>query len=211
MTVRSLNGLARTLWLRGGDAALVEAEQTQQRAIDLAKTIDGATSASVAMGTDMLGCIARDRGQLDRAIEFFRQSLAIWNKLRSPPPNNVAAEMLLLSDALTRAGKPDEAVSLAEQALATRTKLFPPGHSSIAAAQSIVGFAYAGAGQFDKAEPLMLESFKTLEAGSLLGRRLPRDAAGRLVFLYEKWGKPQQAQQWRQRRDILSGPTSRPS
>jgi hypothetical protein len=119
--------------------------------------------------------------------------------------------MLLLADSLTRAGKAADAVPLAERALEIRKKMFPPGHSSIAAATNILGFAYAGTGDFAKAEPLMLESFKTLEAGSLLGRRLPRDAAGRLVILYEQWGKPAAAEQWRQRRANLSTPTTQPA
>ncbi|MBC8106129.1 MAG: tetratricopeptide repeat protein, partial [Anaerolineae bacterium] len=143
MKVRSLSGLATTLWLRGTSESLNEAESLQTRAIEIAKKIDGPQSASVAQGLDRLACIARDRGQLDRAIELFRQSLAMWNAMPNPAKPNVAAEMLLLSDSLTRAGQASEAIPLAEQALEMRKTLFPSGHSSIAAAQSILGFAYA--------------------------------------------------------------------
>ncbi|CAN5632745.1 hypothetical protein BH09PLA1_BH09PLA1_06390 [soil metagenome] len=210
MTVRSLNGLARTLWLRGGDS-LSEAEAMQKRAVEIAAKIDGPQSASVALGTDLLGCIARDRGELDRAIELFRQALAMRTALTSASHPDSAAEMLQLSDSLTRAGKAAEAIPLAERALAIRQKVFPPGHAGIAAAESILGFALAGAGEFGKAEPMMLESFKTMQSGSMLGRRLPCDAAGRVIILYEKWGKVDEAKQWRDRRAGLSSPTSRPS
>jgi hypothetical protein len=119
--------------------------------------------------------------------------------------------MSQLADALTRAGQtPQEAVTLATNALEIRRKMFGPTHWAVFNTTSVLGGALAAAGNFDQAEPLLLEGYKGLEAGSVLGKRPRIDAAGRLVALYEKWGKPEKAEEWRHTREKLASPTTRP-
>jgi len=207
MVVTSTSALARTLWLRGGNS-LVEAADVQSRALELAKAVDGDNSASVAVATDMLACISRDRGEYDRAIELFRAALAVRRQLVSGDHPDVAAAMSQLADALNRAGKsPGEAVELASAALAIRKKVFPEGHWTIWNTTSILGAATAAAGKLDLAEPLMLQAFEGLKAGSSLGKRPRFDAADRLAKLYEKMGKMDEAGRWRQARDELATAT----
>ena len=206
MIVTSTSALSRTLWLRGGDS-LTEADKLQNQAVAMATQLDGAQSASVAVATDLLACIARDRGQLDEAIELFRKALAIRKATLPTDHPDVATEMSQLADALSRAGKsPEEAIELAEAALAIRKKVFPAGHWAIWNTTSVLGGAYTAAGQFDKAEPLLKEAYDGLQAGSVLGKRPRLDAVERLIRLYEKWGKPQDADRWKQARDALARP-----
>jgi len=206
-TVQSINGLARTLWLRGGQS-LNEAEELQTRAVELAGAVDGKSSLTVAQGIDLLACIARDRGKLQQAVEMFRAVLAMRGQLQPTGHPDTAAAMSQLADALTRAGDPQEAIPLAENALDIRKKILPPGNWAIWNTTSVLGGAYAGAGKFEQAEPLLKQSFDGLATGSVLGKRTQRDAADRLVTLYEKWGRPEQAVQWRQKRDQLAQATS---
>jgi serine/threonine protein kinase len=203
--VQSLQALARSLWLRGGNAALDEARQLQSRGIELATQLDGKQSVTVASGMDILANIERDRGQLDRAVELFRQVLALRQSAQSAEHPDTAGAMNQLADALTRAGQAPEAVELARRALEIRRKVFPAGHWSIWSATSVLGGAYAGLGDFTQAEPLLLEAQKGLEDGEVRRRRPRVDAAGRLVTLYEKWGKPAEAQKWRQQVAQLTG------
>jgi len=201
----SLSNLARTLWLRGAAGQLEEAETLQTQAVALCKSIDGAQSAPVAQALDLLACIARDRGDSARSIDLFRQALAIKKATQTADHPDVAASMSQLADALTRAGQSaPEAIELAQSALDIRKRAYPAGNWAIWSTTSVLGGAYAAAGQFDKAEPLLLDSYKGLEGGSVLGKRPLLEAASRLVNLYEKWGKTEQAQQWRQKKAQLS-------
>jgi serine/threonine protein kinase/tetratricopeptide (TPR) repeat protein len=208
-TVQSINGLARTLWLRGGETALAEAETLQTRGVELAREVEGPKSLTAAVGVDRLACIALDRGNTDEAVEQFREVLALRREVQSDQHPDTAAAMSLLADAIVKqGGEPDEAIQLAQSALAIRKQVYPPGNWAIWNTTSVLGGAYAAAGKFDQAEPLLLESFDGLKAGSVLGKRTQRDAAGRLVALYEKWGRQEQAGQWRQKLYQLAQATS---
>jgi tetratricopeptide (TPR) repeat protein len=210
-TILSMSGLARTLWLRGTPAALDEASALQSRAMQFASDVDGAQSVAVAQGQDLLACIARDRGRLDEAVDLFRKALATRSAVQGAEHPDTAAEMSQLADALTRSGKPQEAVDLARKALDIRKRVYPAGHAYIWSTTSVLGGALAGAGQFDQAEPLLLDAYKGLSSGRISGKRPQRDSAGRLVLLYEKWGKADQAEQWRKQLAALPSPASQPS
>jgi eukaryotic-like serine/threonine-protein kinase len=68
------------------------------------------------------------------------------------------------------------------------------------AAKSMLGEALAGQKKYEAAEPLLLEGHRGLKdrAGLIpqTSPQLPR-AGGRLVHLYEAWGKPAEAAKWR--------------
>ena len=110
-----MNALARTLWLRGSPDALDEAQKLQSRALELARTIEGKQSPTIARSLDLLACIVRDRGQLDEAIALFRQALAMRSAIQSPDHPETAGEMSQLADALARAGQAPEAIDLAKR------------------------------------------------------------------------------------------------
>jgi Tfp pilus assembly protein PilF len=209
---RSLGQLARTLWLRGDAPALEEAERLQTRAVELARAGEGPRSFAAAHELDLLAAIVRDRGNLNRAVELFREALSIRKEINPPDHPDVGTGMSNLADALTRADHqpPQEAIDLAAEALNVRRRAHGADHWRTWATASILGGAYGAAGQFDKAEPLLLEAYKGLENGSNQGSRPKRDAAARLVALYEKWGKPDEAGKWRQRA-TPSLPTTAPA
>ena len=79
-----------------------------------------------------------------------------------------------------------------------------PGDWATAEARSLLGEALAGQGEFSAAEPLLLDAQKALterrDKIPPLDRDVTfRDAAERLVRLYEAWGKPEKAEEWRKR------------
>ena len=207
--VRSLNALARTLWLRGGPEALREAQAVQTRALELAKAVDGERGVTYLHGLNQLAAITRDSGRLDEAIDLFRKEVELRAASQGPASSDTAAAQSSLADALTRAGKAAEAIELARQALETRKRVFPSGHWAVWSTTSVLGAAYAAAGEYDKAEPLLLDAYQGLEAASGSGRRPRVDAAGRLVTLYDKSGKAEQAAKWREQIALLTKPAEK--
>ena len=195
--VQSMNALARTLWLKNDARSLEEAQSIQTRALELAHAIDGDKSLDIAQGIDLLGCIARDRGDLPRAIELFREALRMRTDLQKADHPATAGAMAQLADALTRAGQTGEAVDLATRALEIRKAKLQPGDWTLANTASILGGALTAAGDYAKAEPLLLEAQQTLKGSAALAGRPRREVNERLVTLYEKWGKPAEAEKWR--------------
>jgi tetratricopeptide (TPR) repeat protein len=209
--IQSMNGLARTLWLKRDARSLEEAHSLQSRAVELAHAIDGDKSLELAQGTDLLGCIARDRGDLPRAIELFRDVLRMRTEIQKVDHPQTAGAMAQLADSLTRAGQPSEAIELATRELEIRRAKLQPGDWALGHTASILGGALTAAGQFDKAEPLLLEAQQTLKSSAVLGGRPRREATERLVTLYEKWGRPDDAGKWRGELGRLSGVSTLPA
>ena len=67
---------------------------------------------------------------------------------------------------------------------------------------TVLGACLVGQQKYAEAEPLLLRGYEGLQHAdtiptSLRSKRL-NQAQGRLVRLYEAWGKPDQASRWRQ-------------
>ena len=82
--------------------------------------------------------------------------------------------------------------------LAMRQKDLPDGHWLISEAESLLGSAVAGRGRFAEAEPLLLEGFAGMRGDPQTPGEYKRQARGRIVQLYESWGKPTEAAAWRE-------------
>lgn len=81
--------------------------------------------------------------------------------------------------------------------LKTRERIFPPGHWRIAQTQSLLGASLMAQARYAEAEPMMVAAAAGLEP--LQGQQGREHVANRarLVTLYEKLGRPQQADTYR--------------
>ncbi len=64
---------------------------------------------------------------------------------------------------------------------------------------SVLGAALTGLGRYDEAEPLLLQSYPDILEDRGPEHRRTREAARRIVALYDAWGKPDLAAEWRAR------------
>ena len=71
----------------------------------------------------------------------------------------------------------------------------PKDHWQVAMAMNVEGAALAGLGQYEKAESLLLSSLPKLHGSPLPG--LEKTGRARLAALYNQWGKPDKAGQYR--------------
>jgi hypothetical protein len=96
---------------------------------------------------------------------------------------------------LHRAG---EAEPLFRECLRLRQESLPPGHWLIASAESILGECLTAERRYAEAEALLLRSRASLEAErKSSGDPRVVQATERLVALYDAWGKPDKAAEWR--------------
>jgi serine/threonine protein kinase/tetratricopeptide (TPR) repeat protein len=83
------------------------------------------------------------------------------------------------------------------ESLAIRRRVYPAGHYLISSAENILGEHFAIARKFDQAEPLLLASEKALVAARGEAAPIVQDARGRIVRMYEAWGRADEAARWR--------------
>jgi hypothetical protein len=69
--------------------------------------------------------------------------------------------------------------------------------ASPAAAKSAYGECLVALGMYERAEPLLLESCETITTRPCGYQLSSRDAHRRLTALYESWGKPEKAAEYR--------------
>ena len=117
-----------------------------------------------------------------------------------------------LGRVLVAQNNPTEAEPLLREALEETLKTSPDSAEAYDV-RSLLGAALLEQKLFEAAEPLLLEGYEGLRrlgpnAGGNGMRMVPdtREAAERLVQLYEAWGKPAQAAAWKQTLEALPKP-----
>jgi len=108
-----------------------------------------------------------------------------------------ALSLVLLGELLNEQGRFREARPYLEEGLEIQRTLLPPQHSLIAGAECDLGDSLRGLLQYEAAEPLLVRGCSGVLASSLATKGEKRMAVERVVALYEAWGKPEQAAEWR--------------
>ena len=145
----------------------------------------------------------------NQAISFYRQNrfaeaqtkvdetLKIYLESFGVHYDNYPTALITKGLILNKTGKAKEGETILREAVKLRTESLPKDHFWVAVANDALGECLTTQKRFAEAEPLLVESYGVLN--SRLGTRDPRttEALGRPVALYELWGKPAQAEQYR--------------
>ncbi len=71
--------------------------------------------------------------------------------------------------------------------------------------ESIIGACLTAAGRYEEAEPLLVRSYSLLRAELGETHRFTLDALQRIIDLYEAWGRPEQAAEYRAKEPVPQG------
>jgi serine/threonine protein kinase len=136
------------------------------------------------------------RGQYAEAQSRITETEKIYLEGYGPGYDHYPTVLIIKGLILDKTGKSHEGERILREALKLRVESLPGEHFWIALAKDALGECLTTQRRFDEAEPLLLESYSTLDAR--LGRHDPRtvEAIVRLVSLYQAWGKPEQAAQY---------------
>jgi tetratricopeptide (TPR) repeat protein len=103
--------------------------------------------------------------------------------------------LAMLGVSLLKQGRPAEAEPVLRETLDLRVKELPD-HWWRRSAESLLGEALSAQGKYAEAEPLLLSGYERMEPlPENLARK--REALERVVRLYEAWGKPDKAAEWK--------------
>ena len=124
----------------------------------------------------------------------------------------VARTLAQLGTCLLEQGESAEAEPILRRGLAILEAKTPGGWPCFHT-RNLLGGSLLGQGKYAEAEPLLLAGYRGMKAREPLipprSRVRLAEAAGRIVALYDAWGKPAEAAAWRARLGLRPGPTSR--
>jgi tetratricopeptide (TPR) repeat protein len=129
-----------------------------------------------------------------------RDSLAVRRKTATPDSPLLAHELAGLGRNLLVQNKGSDAEPLLRECLAIRGQAAPDDWPHFDA-MSLLGAALLGQSRYFEAEPLIVPGYEGMKERqakiAVLDRSRLRDAAQRVVRLYEDWGKAEQAAMWK--------------
>jgi serine/threonine protein kinase/Tfp pilus assembly protein PilF len=190
---QTMNNLAAVLQ---GRREFGGAEPLFREALALRRKHLGDEHPVVATSLANLAVCLQLKGDLAGAEQLFREALALNRKLRGERDPTIALNLSGLADLLLRKGDPAAAEPLLRESLAILAETLPE-HRRRFDAMSLLGAALANQAKYAEAEPLLLESYAGLKRLPRIPQKPVRNALGRLIKLYEAWGKPDEAAKWR--------------
>ena len=174
-----------------------EAEQLLRQALAMNRKLLGNDHPEVSTNLNNLALLLRDKGDYDQAIALFREVMELDRKNLGEEHPYVATRMINLAAALGRKGDAQSAEDLFRQAIEIQRKSFPERSWQISTTRLLLGACLQEQKRYGEAEPLMLEAFPVIKDTFGLGHPRTQAAVKRLVSLYEAWGKPDQAAQYK--------------
>jgi len=199
----TLNNLGGIRYAQGDFHA---AEPLLREALDIRRAAFGPEHPDVAASLNGLGAVLAELGDLPTAEELLREAVAIQRSLWPQGHPTLAGTLTVFGGVLTRAGKAAEAEPLLREALGIRQQAMPAGHWLIANTSSALGACLTTLQRFEEAEPLLLDGYAALQAQRGPRDQRTRQTLDRLIALYEAWGKPERAAEYRALRDAPASP-----
>jgi eukaryotic-like serine/threonine-protein kinase len=221
---RSLEGLRRTVGADHPDAlmavynlgSLAEAQErwTESEAY-YAEAVAGGERVLGADHPDTLGSMlalawARwSQGRREEARTMTRETLTRCRRALPQQHPTTAEALVNLGTMLNEQLRFREARPLLEEGLETRRTSLPPQHWRVAQAESHLGESLRGLRQYAAAEPLLVRGCTGVLGSTEPSERAKRMAVERVVALYEAWGKPEKAKEWRAKLEPQASPEGR--
>jgi hypothetical protein len=177
----------------------------QQAAAGLEKLKFTHSQAGRIIG-DLCDCLERLK-QPAQADDWRRKWLAAAKEKNGPESAAYAEELQNQGGDLLQRKRYADAESLLRECLDIRRKTQPEAWTTYYA-QSLLGGALLGQEKYAEAEPALVQGYEGLKAResqipTLLARHRVAEAGRRIVQLYEAWGRPEKAAEWRVK---LAGP-----
>lgn len=195
-TLVTLDLFARTLGnLHQDDRAIPLSRTVAERAL---KTL-GERHSTTLIYQNNLAQALRKAGQLDEAEPIYRRIIEIRRETEGSDSQAFLIARSNLGLLLLQRNTPADALPLFQESLEGFRKILPPEHWMLGVALLNLGRCQTALGDYSAAERTLLDAHALLEKkmGATHGRT--RQVKAALAELYEAWGKPERAEEWRVR------------
>lgn len=174
---------------------LSEAEPFVREGLQLRLKVFGNAHLGTAGAFNRLSDLLYRQGKYIEAEKAAQDAIDVYKRALQTPENNVLysnpfLEMGLILDKL---GNFRDAERSIRQALEIRSRLLSKGNLQITAAQQVLGEFLVTRKRYAEAEPLLVESYQSLQATTPVNDPRRNEATQHLFTLYSKWGKADKA------------------
>jgi tetratricopeptide (TPR) repeat protein len=201
-TLTSMNNLG-VLYRNLGKYA--EAEPLCGRVVEIRQRLLGPEHPDTLLSMYNLGFVYLREGKNTQAEALFSRALEVWRRVPPPGTFDLMNAVVSLGRARLELNKYAEAETLLREALSRQEKKTPEAWERYSS-QCLLGSSLTGQGRYGEAEPLLLSGYQGLlqrEAAIPLASRYALDQAGEsIVRLYQAWGKPDKAAEWREKLQV---------
>lgn len=139
-------------------------------------------------------------GRLDRSLRLYSEAAADPHHSLASDDSELAGALAVFGDALSKAERHDEAEKTLRECLAICEKKVPDDWRTFNT-RSALGGALLGQKKYADAEALLLQGYEGMKKREAKippqGKARVPEALERLVQLYDAWGKPEKAAEWR--------------
>lgn len=195
-----LNQLAAVLYFQG---SYVEAESVVQESLKRLRRLMKEQKLEEHPGEatllGFLGDVRRAQGSYTEAESYLRESLEMRQRLLGGEHASLANTLTGLARVLIDLGELEEAEERIAKAITIYKGAHPPSHWRIAYAESVQATIRVSQGRFAEAENILRTSYDTVVAAKGPRSHSTREILDRFVDLYEAWGKPAKAEEYRLR------------
>ena len=199
---RTLSGATQLAVVYRLEGRFAEAETIATKTVETQRRVLGERHPNVATGMTNLGTLYQEEGKSAEADALLTKALVLDRRVLGS--EHVATGTCLTALAKLRLAQDRyvEAESLLRESLGPRITagayVWQPAER-----RSLLGLALMGQSRFAEAEAFLISGYRGLvERGSDLPATVSvRDAGVRLVQLYDSWGKPEKAAEWRKELD----------
>jgi serine/threonine protein kinase len=216
-TLVAMNRLA-TLCAHSGKS--VDAELLWVKALEVGRRVLGEEHPTTLEAMNDLALLySGQEGKLAEAERMIVKCLKAKRRVLGEEHPDTLLGMNNLASLYRKQGKLSEAEPLFVKALAGNRRVLGEGHRNTQISLHNLGDLYLRQGKLAEAEPLLLSSYEGLRARDQTiptrGTGRQAKALERVVQLYEAWGKPEKAAEWRAKlapasaelpADVFAGP-----
>jgi serine/threonine protein kinase len=197
-TLNTQNILARAYLAAGrSDEAIALHEQT----LKLQTAGLGHDHPQTLISRNNLAVAYQAAGRSAEAVTLLEETLKLWTSKLGPDLPETLENMNNLAGAYLDVRRWNMAEATARECLRLRER--KPEDWWRFHTMSQLGTALAGQKKYAQAEPLLIQGYEGLKAReakiSALNKNYLAEGAQRVVKLYEAWGKPEKAAEWRKR------------
>jgi non-specific serine/threonine protein kinase/serine/threonine-protein kinase len=194
-TLSAVNNLAAALHTEG---KLVEAERTYRELVDESRASLGANHPYTIVFLCNLSELLEEQGKAAEAAPYAREALANARKVLPPTHKDLGTALVQVGSVVSDQGRYAEAESYLREAVSVFTKT-EGDRWRLAWAQSALGQSLAGQRRLDAAEPLLLDGYQGVWQSDAATPAQKQQALRRVIQLYDVWGKPEKAAEWREK------------
>jgi len=189
---RTLNNLAFLLRAKG---ELPEAEQLYRTALDDYAPWRNPPETRTLLGN--LASVLWDQGKHPEVFEPLSEILRLAREEWPLGHWRVGSAAVALGDYFSRLGRPTDAEPYLRETLESYREALGPDHGWTFNARSLLGANLAQQGRYRESETLLVSGFEGLLTAAGAQDSFTEAARQRLVEMYELWGNPEKAAQYR--------------